>query len=111
MRVLLDECVPKDLLRELPGHAVLTVTQAGWSGTKNGDLLALAETEFDAFITIDRNIEHQQSLSEFELCFIILSVRTNRVADILPLAPEILSALSRAKKRTVIRVPGDTSTA
>ena len=102
MRVLLDECVPKDLLRELPGHAVLTVTQAGWSGVKNGELLALAETEFDAFVTLDRNMEHQQPL---------LSVPTNRVADVLPLAPQILSALSRAKKGTVIYVPDDTTSA
>jgi hypothetical protein len=105
VRVLLDECVPKDLLRELPGHAVLTVTQAGWSGIKNGKLLALAETEFDAFVTIDRNMEHQQPLHQFDLCFVVLTVRTNRVADVLPLAPQILSALSGGKKGTIVYVP------
>jgi hypothetical protein len=90
---------------------VLTVTQAGWSGVKNGELLALAETEFDAFVTLDRNMEHQQPLDQFDLCFVLLSVPTNRVADVLPLAPQILSALSRAKKGTVIYVPDDTTSA
>ena len=32
----------------------------GWSGQKNGALLALAESEFDVLITIDQSIEHQQ---------------------------------------------------
>ncbi|HEV2292968.1 MAG TPA: hypothetical protein VGR35_03880 [Tepidisphaeraceae bacterium] len=87
----------------------MTVAQAGWAGVSNGELLALAETEFDAFVTIDRNLEHQQLLGHLELCFIILGVRTNRVADVLPLAPQILSALSRARKGTVIHLPDDTT--
>lgn len=41
MRVLLDECVPKRLGRELTGHTVRTVPQEGWSGKKNGELLGL----------------------------------------------------------------------
>jgi len=39
MRILLDECLPKDLVRELSGHEVKTVPQAGWSGVSNGKLL------------------------------------------------------------------------
>ena len=56
MRVLLDECVPRKLGRELTEHAVLTVTERGWSGIKNGKLLALAETEFEVFLTVDQNL-------------------------------------------------------
>ena len=43
MKVLLDECVPRKLRRELADHEVLTVTQHGWSGIENGELLALAQ--------------------------------------------------------------------
>lgn len=39
MRLLLDECVPRRLKRELPGHDVTTVSEAGWAGVKNGELL------------------------------------------------------------------------
>jgi hypothetical protein len=39
----------------------------GWAGIKNGDLLALAENEFDAFITVDRKISIQQDLTGFKL--------------------------------------------
>ncbi len=44
MRILLDECVPRPLRNELPGHEVRTVRQMGWLGIENGDLLRLAGT-------------------------------------------------------------------
>jgi hypothetical protein len=40
----------------LPGHDCTTARQRGWGGIKNGDLLRLAEGEFDLFITSDQNI-------------------------------------------------------
>ena len=59
MRVLLDECLPQRLRRELPGHEVTTVQRLGWAGTKNGALLRrVAESGFDAFVTIDEGIEY-----------------------------------------------------
>ena len=46
MRLLLDECVPKRLRRELPGHEVRTAQEAGWAGVKNGALLRAADGQF-----------------------------------------------------------------
>src|SRR5205823_9637384 len=63
MRVLLDECVPRGLRTELPGHEVKTVAEAGWAGVKNGALLQLAANHFDVLLTVDRNLEYQQSFS------------------------------------------------
>ena len=37
-------------------YEIKTVPQMGWAGVKNGQLLALAEAEFDVFITVDRNL-------------------------------------------------------
>lgn len=57
MRVLLDECVPRALLKELPGHLVSTVQREGWSGKKNGELLTLmSEAGFDVFVTVDQGV-------------------------------------------------------
>jgi hypothetical protein len=64
LRILLDECLPKDLKGELPGHDATTVGDMGWRGIQNGHLLKLAEQEFDLFLTADRNIEHQQNLAK-----------------------------------------------
>ena len=79
MRVLLDECVPRKLRRELPGHDVLTVTERGWSGVKNGELLALAEAEFDVFLTVDQNLKFQQNLKALRIGVILLVARNNRL--------------------------------
>ena len=63
MRLLPDESVPAKLRRSLPNHAVRTVIEMGWSGVKNGKLLALAANEFNAFVTVDKNLQFQQNLS------------------------------------------------
>ena len=65
MRVLLDECLPKKLKREITADFIQTVPEAGWAGKKNGELLRLAATEFDVLLTNDQNMEHQQNLKNF----------------------------------------------
>ena len=67
MKVLLDECVDRRFARDLVGHDVTTVQKRGLNGIKNGDLLALAEKEFDAFITVDRKLSVQQDLTKFRI--------------------------------------------
>ena len=60
MRILLDESLPHDLAPLIDGHIVSTVRGQGWSGIKNGKLLALAATSFDAFVSADRNLEFHE---------------------------------------------------
>ncbi|HHI78556.1 MAG TPA: hypothetical protein ENK02_01105 [Planctomycetes bacterium] len=93
MRVLLDECLPRRLKPLLGGHNVQTVPEAGWSGKKNGDLLRVASESFDAFITMDQNLQYQQNLKVAELAVIVLECRTNRFEDLLPLVPRLLDLL------------------
>jgi predicted nuclease of predicted toxin-antitoxin system len=98
MKILLDECIDRRLSRELIGYDVQTVPQMGWAGIKDGQLLALAEAEFDIFITVDRNLSFEQNLLRFDIAVIVLQALSNRLADLKPLAPNILMALSRASK-------------
>lgn len=93
MKLLLDECIDRRFAKELSGHDVKTVPQMNWAAKKNGELLALAETEFDVFITVDRNLSFQQNLPKFNIAVLILHVPSNRLADLQPLAPKILSVL------------------
>jgi predicted nuclease of predicted toxin-antitoxin system len=104
MRVLLDECVPRKLKRELPEHEVLTVTERGWSGVKNGELLALAVAEFDAFLTIDQNLKYQQNLQTFPIAILLLVARNNRLKTLLPLMPDVRAALAEIKAGEFVRV-------
>ena len=76
----------------------------GWAGIKNGDLLALAEKEFDVFITVDRKLATQQDLTEFNIAVVLIQSRSNRLEDIRPLVPELLGAISRATKRGLTSV-------
>ncbi len=98
MNILLDECIDRKFARELIGYDVKTVPQMGWAGIKNGQLLALAESEFDVFITVDRNLSFQQNLPQFNIAVIVLQVSSNRLADLKPLAPNISAILPMAAK-------------
>ena len=62
MRILLDESLPIELQSELPDHDTRTVQAMGWSGLKNGELLARAADLFEVFLTVDQNLPHQQNL-------------------------------------------------
>ncbi len=53
MRILIDECLPKKLKLDLPDHFVKTVPEAGWAGKQNGELLRVAELNFDVLLTND----------------------------------------------------------
>lgn len=75
----------------------MTVPEAGWAGLKNGDLLGQAQGGFDVFITVDRNLPSQQALSRFGIAVIVLRARTNRLAELLAVVPELLEVLPVAK--------------
>lgn len=94
MRILIDECLPRKLRLLLVGHEAITVTQAGWSGIKNGKLLELAQEGFDAFITIDQNLVAQQSLSKYNLAVIVLEAKSNDLEALVSLVPKVLDLLS-----------------
>ncbi|MBI5024327.1 MAG: DUF5615 family PIN-like protein [Candidatus Omnitrophica bacterium] len=98
MKILLDESLPVRLAPELHGHKVATVMREGWTGTKNGELLKLAAGKFDVFITADQNLQYQVNMLRAKIPIIILAAKTNRLADLKPLAPKILLALQNLKK-------------
>lgn len=104
MRLLLDESVPARLRRALPAHHVRTVGQMGWSGVKNGKLLALAAAAFDVFITVDKNLPHQQNLTTLPIALVVLDAVSIELPSLLPLMPELELQLSSLKPRTYVRV-------
>jgi hypothetical protein len=98
VRLLLDECIDRRLAKDLAGYDVKTVPQMGWAGIKNGELLTLAEKDFDVFITVDRNLSFQQNLPKFNIAVLVLHALSNRLADLRPLAPKILETLPTLTK-------------
>jgi hypothetical protein len=106
VRVLLDECLPKRLKRELVGHDVKTAPEMGWASKRNGELLALAVNSFDVFLTADRNLSYQQDVSAFDIAIVVLAARGNRLDDLRPLVPRLLEVLRTADRRAAIVVRG-----
>ena len=104
MRILLDESLPHDLAALIPDHYVSTVRDEGWTSVKNGKLLALASTKFDAFITADRNLEFQQNMAKLPIAVVVLVARKNRVQDLEPLLPELAVVLNHLLPCTLRKV-------
>ena len=105
MRVLLDECFPRALRVELPGHDVKTVAEAGWAGVKNGALLELAATRFDVLLTVDRNLEYQQNFSGLTIAIIVVDTPSNDIEVLRPLMQKVREALQSARPGIVTHVP------
>ena len=93
MRLLLDECIDRRLARDIRGHEVCTVIDLGWAGVRNGVLLTRAAGQFDAFVTVDRNLAFQQRIDTLPFAVVVLRARTNRLADLRPLVPLLLQVL------------------
>jgi predicted nuclease of predicted toxin-antitoxin system len=104
MRVLLDECLPRRLRSDLPGHEVRTVPEAGWAGLSNGELLTLAAASFDVFLTVDRNLTFQQNLSGLQVAVVVLVATGNDLDTLRPLMPRVLELLSTLARGQVVRV-------
>ena len=106
MRILLDEDLPRRLGALLNEHEAATVQQSGWSGIKNGKLLALAATRFDVFLTMDQNIEFQQNLFTLPIAILVIEAISNRIEYLKPLVPKILKELNNIAPKSLQKVRG-----
>jgi len=106
MRVLVDECAPKALKSFLSkkGHTCRTVQEAGWSGIQNGELLALAENEFDVLLTIDTNIPYQQTLRDRKIAIVVLRSASNRLEVLRNYFPACAQALEEIQPGQLLEV-------
>jgi predicted nuclease of predicted toxin-antitoxin system len=106
MKILIDECLPAALKGTLTalGHDCETVRRAGYGSKKNGELLTLAEGQWDVLLTSDRNIKYQQNLTGRNVSILILCAKSNRMKDLLPLMPPCAEALLSIKAGQVVEV-------
>jgi hypothetical protein len=102
MKILLDECLPAPLAKLLSEHDCATVADRGWTGIKNGRLLALADSQFDVFLTADQIIRFQQNLSGFRIAVVELS--TNDLRRIRANLDLVRTALGSCVQTAITRV-------
>jgi len=84
------------------------VPEVGWASIENGTLLRLAEQEFDAFLTNDQNLEHQQNLKKLDLAIVVLVALTNDIDDLRPLMPAVNEALSQISAGQIVYIKAPT---
>lgn len=102
MKVIIDECVPSIVKRGLPSRNIASVQEMGWAGVKNGKLLSLVAAEFDVFITSDKNLRHQQNLTEINIAIILLP--SNQVPIVKGLLPQIDVAIENIGQYDFVEV-------
>jgi hypothetical protein len=73
----------------------------GWSSIKNGELIALASSSFDVFVTVDRNLAFQQNIGNLPVAVIVLRAKSNRLADRVPLVPQLLKEIDAIRPNTL----------
>jgi len=96
--------VPRPLKREFPEHDVNTVVEMGWGSKRNSELLAMMLAGgFNAFVTVDQNLEFQQNIRASGISVVLIQARSNRLKERRPLAPAVAEALARIKAGELIR--------
>ena len=97
-RVLLDENLDWRLKHALdPSFHVQTVRERGWNGLKDSELLHTAEPYFDVLVTLDRSMQHQQSLAQFSLAVLLIEARSSARARLLPAMPRVSATVLQAE--------------
>ena len=105
MRILIDECLNWRLGRALAPHYCASVSKIGWSGIKNGRLLALAvENGYDVFLTGDRNLTFQQNTGAIGIAVVVLKAPGTQLHRTLPLMPKVLAILPGLQPGDVVTV-------
>ncbi len=108
MKVILDECLPRRLIRDIPDHDVTTVPRHGLAGVSNGELLTQIERDFDVFVTLDANLEYQQNLQSRQLGIIIQHAVSSRYESLCSLVEDLNAAIDSLKPGDVVRVGSST---
>jgi hypothetical protein len=107
IRILLDECVPRPLKRELSDYEIRTVVEMEWSGKKNGELLQLMIQEnFTILLTTDQNLRYQQNLQQAGVAVVVFVAPSNRLSDLVGLIPEARNLLNTIAPGEVVEVGG-----
>jgi hypothetical protein len=78
----------------------------GWGDLDNGALLDAMAGQFDALVTVDKHLPQQQRIKTRPFGVVVLRTRSNRLSDLLPLVPALLSALPGLKPGVVNEIAG-----
>jgi hypothetical protein len=103
-RVLLDACVPRQFAKLVPTHEISSVFDLGWGDLDDGVLLHEMEGRFDALVTVDRGLIHQQHIRRRPFGIVLMRAHSNRLSDLAPLASKLADVLTALVAGYVIEI-------
>lgn len=99
MKILLDECVTKKLIRYLVNYEVTTVSKKNWNGLRNGELIKKTEEDgFDIFLTIDKKMLHQQNFAKYNLIIVVFDSPSSEIEILKEYVQNFLNQIGHLKK-------------
>lgn len=108
MKILFDHNVDRRFRSQLPGHEIRTTRENGWDKLENGALLkAAAAGGFEAFLSVDKKLEHEQNLQTLPLPVIVIDSLSNALPALRPFAATILELLKLPLGRVLHLVQSD----
>ena len=93
MRVLLDNCVRRDIKPYFRDLDVLHTSNIGWEDLRNGELLRQANERFDLLVTVDKNMRFQSNLRGMRLRVAVLDVKGNDFDQLVAVVDALLPCL------------------
>ena len=105
MRLLIDESIPEQIEPFLSQFETSTVRRERLKGLRNGVLLrAAVDRGFTIIFSADQSLRFQQNLARIGIAAVVIVNIRNRMKDILPLLPVIVSAIAQARVGEVTEV-------
>ncbi len=102
MKIVIAECLPKQLIHIFTGYETWTVPQIGLAVAKDSELLGkLDEKGIEVFITI----EYQQKFPNRSFVTIIIRYVSNRLESLLLLKCDLLKAIDIITAGNIIHTP------
>ena len=102
MKVLIDECLPRQLKSYLSEFEVFTVSELGWESFKNGTLLKHAiDSHYDIFLTADKKLKYEQNMKLLNISIVIFDVYRNKIENILPMLDRFKSEIENYSKNEI----------
>jgi hypothetical protein len=89
------------MITALQPHEVVTTKRMRWDRYENGELLEVAQIEFDFLLTTDTNLYHQQKVADYNLAVVVLRAYQNSLEALAPLMEPVMNLLERVN-------PGET---
>jgi len=104
VRILIDECLPQEIMAAFRAAEILSVPEAGLAARSDTALLDAMEGRFEVFVTVDKSLRFQHDLARRRVGFRVLRAESNRIETFLPHFATLRAAAFKVKPGQVLEI-------